>query len=316
MHLRYHREEELYGKLRQVFEDTRQQYAAFVEKTKRHEQGFLECLGNAVRINGFPGMPELIETVGKRLRQELNLDLFVHQSPVATAHCRLRDAPSSGSEGGRLVIMVSQHFLNDLTDTEQASIIGHELGHLLFKHIHIPARAILESDLPMSAVGDLKSNVMRWMICTEVSCDMLGLISSDGDPDAFSTAMLKYTTGINRQCLQQNPEQLPMVRLMLEQFDEITSAVAGAPLSTHPLTPLRVKIANTIARSDLLSHYGQNIDRASIDRFRRDFQKLLDAEVTKVYPEIVSSERQLNRLGTGVLHLCTAVAQSDGKDHA
>ena len=67
--------------------------------------------------------------------------------------------------------------MNELAPEEVMSILGHELGHLLFGHVHIPAQAILESKFPLADIGGLKSDVLKWLTCCEVSCDIIGLLS-------------------------------------------------------------------------------------------------------------------------------------------
>lgn len=106
--------------------------------------------------------------------------------------------------------------------------------------IHIPARVILESEFALEDVKDLKSDVLRWMICAEVSCDMTGFLSCECNADAFCLAMFKYTTGLTAQTIQTDNQRDNLINLMLERFRVISESEFDSIITTHPLTPLRL----------------------------------------------------------------------------
>ncbi len=311
--LQYGREQDLYGKLHPVLEDLKQQYAQFAEKSRQHEKGFLQCLSTAMRINKLDGIPKLMESIAGRLNLPVKLDMFLTQSPVANVMCQLRDLGHEAGEDDRLIVIVSQHFINELTADEQASIIGHELGHLLFGHIRIPAKAILEAEIPVNRIMDLKINVLRWMICTEISCDMIGLVSCGCKPEAFCTAMMKFSTGVSEPCLGGADKRNDLINLMLSQFEEIAASTVDSPLTTHPLMPLRIKIVNVIGSSQYLDKFGEEVDANWMRECRAEFNRMIDAEVGKIYHEIVPDAFRNEDTAEIMLFLGTAVALADGR---
>jgi hypothetical protein len=286
--VQYGREEALYKQLRPVLEDLANKYQAFSEKTHMQEKEFFKYLSHAVKIDKLPGMAKLITDINQTLNTDFELNLFMFQSPVSNAMCLPRYGIGLNKEAEdtkELVILVSQHFLNDLTYSEQQSILGHELGHLLYGHVHIPAKVILESEFQLKDAKNVKSNVLRWMICAEVSCDIIGFLSCGRDKDVFFQTMIKYTTGLSTPILQDSAEQ--MFDLVLAQFEELSSSMFNTMLTTHPLTPLRLKIIQAISDTNLMNHFGQSVDRQELAAYKKAFDAAIDYEIKQIYPEMI-----------------------------
>jgi uncharacterized membrane protein YebE (DUF533 family) len=310
--LQYGREKDLYSQLRPVLEDLASKYKVFSEKTYLQEREFFKYLSHAVKIDKLPSMAKLITDMNQTLNTDFQLNLFMFQSPVANAMCLPRygiEHRKEDEDTQELVILVSQHFLNELTYLEQLSILGHELGHLLYGHVHIPAKTILESEFELKDVKNVKSNVLRWMICTEVSCDIIGFLTCHRDKDVFFQTMLKYTTGLSTPVLQDAANY--MIDLVLAQFDELSTSMFDAVLTTHPLTPLRLKIIQSVADSNLINHFGQTVDRQTLIAYKEEFDSIIDNEIRQIYPEMISSTS--DQVDECLFRLCVAVALADGK---
>ena len=310
--LQYGREKALYAQLRPVLEDLAGKYKAFSEKTYVQEREFFKYLSHAVKIDKLPSVSKLITSINQTLNTDFQLNLFMFQSPVANAMCLPRygiERRKEEEDTKELVILVSQHFLNELAYPEQLSILGHELGHLLYGHVHIPAKSILESKFELKDVKDIKSNVLRWMICTEVSCDIIGLLTCHRDKAVFFQTMLKYATGLSTPILQDAADY--MFDLVLSQFDELSTSMFDAVLTTHPLTPLRLKIIQSIADTDLINHFGQTIDQQELIAYKKEFDAIIDNEIRQIYPEMIPSPS--GQADECLFKLCVAVALADGK---
>lgn len=310
--LQYGREKALYNQLRPVLEDLASKYKTFSDKTHVQEKEFFKYLSHAVKIDKLPNVAKLIQDINHTLNTNFQLNLFMFQSPIANAMCLPRYGIGINKEvedTNELVILVSQHFLNDLAYPEQLSILGHELGHLLYGHVHIPAKVVLESEFELKDIKDIKSRVLRWMICTEVSCDIIGFLSCHRDTDVFFQTMLKYTTGLSTPTLQKSADQ--MFDLVLAQFDELSSSMFDAVLTTHPLTPLRLKIIQAIADSNLVNHFGKSIEQQELIAYKEEFDAIIDHEIKQIYPEIIPSPSDAT--DNSLFTLCIAVALSDGK---
>ena len=310
--VQYGREKALYTQLRSVLDDLAEKYQTFSDKTQLQEREFFKYLSHAIKIDELPAMSKLMVDISQTLNTDLNLSLFMFQSPIANAMCLPRYEIGIKKDSGNikeLVILVSQHFLNDLGYNEQLSILGHELGHQLYGHVNIPGKVILESEFELEDVKDAKSNVLRWMICTEVSCDIIGFLSCHQDSDAFYNTLLKYTTGLSTPVLRHTSNQ--MVSLMLDQFNELSSSMFDAILTTHPVIPLRLKIIQAISEANLVKHFGQRVDKQELTTYQKEFDSIIDNEIKQIYPEMIPSAS--GETDDDLFTLCIAVALADGK---
>jgi hypothetical protein len=199
--LQYQRERHLYESLNPVLHKFKIT-CGLAQKVEQMEREFFLLLGNALKIDTLPEINKLLTLLCNSLKVHLKVHLFLSQSPICHAASMPRYGTKSKLEGNEIIIMASQHFLNELDSNEQLSILGHELAHLLFGHIYIPARLILKMNTSLGGDQKLKSDILKWMICSEVSCDTIGYLGCGGDASAFSRAMLKYTTGLYSRTIQ------------------------------------------------------------------------------------------------------------------
>jgi len=308
--LQYQKESELYSKLQSVFQKLSRDYEDFSNRTQQQEKEFFNHLSHSVRINNLQNISGLISHIKSQLQEDVDINLFVFQSPISNALCMPRFASSKNNNHNDLVIIVSQHFLNELTANEQLAILGHELAHLLFGHVRIPAKILLQSNFKFSEIKETKSDVLKWLMCAEISCDIVGFISCNCDLRAFSEALLKFVTGLTASTISYINENENVCDIILQQYEEISSAAYDPILSTHPLTSLRLKIISEIVDCDLIKNYGTNVSDVDLANYQRQFNDIIDKSVSKIYPEIISNH---DFRGNHVLFdLCMAVALADG----
>jgi uncharacterized tellurite resistance protein B-like protein len=158
---------------------------------------------------------------------------------------------------------------------------------------------------------DLKNSVQRWQICSEISCDLLGLYCCGADAQVFNSAMLKYSTGLQSAGLAGNGQVSSLADLALRQFEEISNSVYDPAQSTHPLIPLRLKIAREAAQHPLFQWIGQHADDETYQNLLSGFNQTVDAQVRRIYPDIVPSRPGAGKVSA--LKLGMAVALADGQ---
>jgi uncharacterized tellurite resistance protein B-like protein len=308
--VQYRREQQLYKSLQPVLERLKTT-GSLAQKVQRFEMEFFQLLGHALKIDTLPEMTKLLGHLNGSLKICLKVHLFLLQSPICHAASMPRYGIQSKRDGDEIIVMVSQHFLNELDSAEQLSILGHELAHLLFGHIDVPAKIILKMDTSLGRDQRLKSDVLKWLTCAEVSCDAIGYLSCGRDVDAFSRAMLKYSTGLYSNTMQKGDLFQHLYRITFQQFDDIYLSMFDPILTTHPLTPLRLKIINCLGKADLINNFGKDLPDETIEDYKRHFNTVIDAEVSKIYPEIIPLQKPMEN--EMLFNLCVAVALSDGQ---
>ncbi len=306
-HIQYSREIQYYNKIKPRLQFLLDKNKDFSKKVQIQEKDFFKHLSQAIKIDRLPLVNNLIERLNQNLNTNFKINLFVYHFPVPNALCIPRYT-SFEEKCDQLTIIVSQHFLNDLGMDEQMSILGHELGHLLFGHFHIPTQLILQANLPLADVQDIKVNLLKWKTCAEISCDILGFLSCNCNQTSFSYAMLKFTSGLGQKIIDKNREDL--IQLLLKQYDDISQALFDTSLTTHPLTPLRLKVIDALSKLEIIKYYGADTTQHDLQEYKRKMTELVDDVVRNIYPEIITEQKF--KQDEVLLDLSIAVALADG----
>jgi len=307
--LQCQRELYYYRKLRPILETLKKKWQDFERRNQLREKEIFRHLSHSVHINRLRGIRGIMSEINERLNTRFRVELFLFQSPLPNALCMAGAVGTA--EGDELLILVSQHFLNELTREEQICVLGHELAHLVFGHVRIPGKVVLESSAPLAITGELKSDILKWMICSEISCDIFSYVAANKNIATFSLALLKYTTGLSHRTATLVNEDDDLTSALHAQYDEIVSATFDPKLTTHPLTPLRLRVTTSISDCDLVRKYGETVAENDKRRYCEHFNRIIDGVLGKIYPEIIGNDGfRGNRV---LLDLCLAVALSDGQ---
>jgi hypothetical protein len=307
--IQYCREISYLSRLKPVIEDLLRMDAGIEDKIQAYEEAFYFQLSNSVKVDNLGYVSELLKKVFHRLNIELKIDLFIYLSNIPNAVCMPRYHLRNYGQSGNAVILVSQHFFNDLNTEEQESILGHEIGHYLFGHINIPKDVLLKNPLQIKGGLQLKSDVMKWGICAEISSDIVGLVANGLNSDAFISAMLKFTTGLNNSTYNKLGV-LNLKKMALNQFHEITHAVQEQKLVSHPMTPLRLKLAENLARKEILRKYGSECTQTELNVFKHALNTHIDHYIFRTYPDILPEFKPVGQ--ELLLKMAIAVSISDG----
>ena len=306
--LQYPRETLYYNKIKPGLNSLLDKNKNFAGTVLLQEKDFFKHLSQSIRIDRLQNVKKLIEQLNLNLGTNFKINLFSYNFPVSNALCIPRFTSFQDDKCDQLTIIVSQHFLNNLEPSEQISILGHELAHLLYGHFHIPIQLVLRANLPITDVKDLKSNILKWKTCAEISCDILGFLACNCDHKAFSYAMLKFTSGLSQKVLDENQENL--IELFLKQYEDVLQALYDTSLTTHPLTPLRLKVIDALKDLDIVKHFSMDVSQQNLLLYKNQMSQTIDDLVRNIYPEIISERKFVAH--ELISDLCLAVALSDG----
>jgi hypothetical protein len=210
---------------------------------KRH------LLGTAMRINEllFPKLHAIYQDCLRRLGPEARGSLYVYQQSDYNAHVHAHQDSFD--------MVLTSALVKDFKPAEIAFVIGHELGHVLFRHNSVPASALLFSERANELPANLARRLFQWSRAAEISADRVGFLAC-GDLCAAANAFFKLASGLQAE---DDDRVLRALHLQFEEIARLTGELGGDVLyaSTHPLIPIRFKSLELISL-DLLALRNSN----------------------------------------------------------
>ena len=218
-------------------------------------------LATSVRLSErmAPDLHAMARDCIEKLQMDTPLDLYSFASPQFNAMC-------FKPESGRLHVMFSSSLLEGFSENELKFVVGHELGHHVYRHHDIPIGYLLNGQ--PKASPRLALSLFAWSRYAEISADRAGAHCAQ-DIEAVSSALFKLASGLTGKTIRFSLEDfLAQVDEMQVLDSETASAVNTAPkadwFSTHPFSPLRVKALQLYDRSCLARDGGSTIDELEI----------------------------------------------------
>lgn len=277
---------------------------------KKHKKSFISLMAHSIKISNLKSISDMIKQINSFFNKNFNIFLFINESELSGAHVFPIYKNKNKDECDKIIIVVSQHFLNNLNRNEQLAILAHEIGHIFLKHHKIPSNKLLNIKDDIENIQDLKSNILKWNISKEISSDILSFIFLKKDFESFSMAILKTCASLSESSIKYlNKDEL--IDNILNQYSDIVESSCNDQLTTHPLTPLRIKIIKTISESELINNFNQEIPTNKYKKMKDNFNKKIDNIVKKIYPEIIGTKN--DKIKNVMLELGLAVILSDNK---
>ncbi|RYE89802.1 MAG: M48 family peptidase, partial [Myxococcales bacterium] len=209
-------------------------------------------------------------------------------------------------QGNRLCIGFSNVALERFDDDELRFILGHELGHALFRHSEVPMH-LAAGNAYVSPLNAMRLHA--WSRYAELSCDRVGLICC-GDFEVAARTFFKLTSGLS------GPRWLRHVNQTALHYAAQEAADFGPGdemdwFSTHPYSPLRVKALDLFARSRtyhrLVGGAGGSLSEAELEAQVTEIVELMNPSVLSEKVSCQAELKEFLALG-GVV-----VARADGK---
>ncbi len=215
-------------------------------------------LATSVRLSPTmaPQLHEIAADCVNRLGIGIPLELYVYSSPTYNAACF---AP----EKGQLFIMFSSSLLEGFDAAELSFVMGHELGHHLYRHHDIPVGFVLRGKARPGP--RLALDLFAWSRYAEISADRAGALCAH-DQRAVGLALFKLASGLTGKSIHFDVEEfVGQVDAMKPTDDEPrTQAEQQDWFSTHPFSPLRVKALQLFYQSSFFTEGGTSVDRLEL----------------------------------------------------
>ncbi|MDP6399433.1 MAG: M48 family metallopeptidase [Arenicellales bacterium] len=243
-------------------------------------------LSTSVRLSRSMSGPlhVMADRCQERLGIQSRLELYAYPAPQFNAVC-------FKPEDGRVFIMFSSSLLEAFSEQELLFVMGHELGHHVYRHHEIPIGYILRGKTRPSAA--LALDLFAWSRYAEVSADRAGAYCAEDLP-SVARALFKLASGLRDDTVVQFDldEFLRQVDDMLALGEQPGQ---GAPMQdwflTHPFSPLRVK-ALTIFDCSVLMRSG-GIDKHKLEDQVQTVMGLMEPDYLKGKTEATRAMRNL-----------------------
>lgn len=230
--------------------------------SKLRDEGYMSVrrrlLATSVRLSASmaPKLHRIAAACVERLGIDIPLELYVYSSPAYNAACF---AP----EQGQLFVMFSSSLIEAFDSPELSFVMGHELGHHLYRHHDVPVGFMLQGG--GSPDARLTLDLFAWSRYAEISADRAGAHCAQ-DPRAVGLALFKLASGLTGKSIHFDPQEfVSQVDAMRPSAGEPRSQAAQADwFSTHPFSPLRVKALQLFHESVFERDGGTSVERLEL----------------------------------------------------
>ena len=256
-------------------------YLATIEENRRQiDQGVRErLLKEGIRLSErlSPRIYRVFADVAQALGLATQPEVFCLPSNDINAFTML----DVRKETTYSLVGVTAPALERLDDAELRSILGHELGHILFGNNRLAALISTDASNPsvtvLPALGE--SLYLRWRKKAEISADRVSVLASR-DFRSTATSLLKATFGLSERNLNLDIEAL------VNQVDEIRGKpeLMEEVFASHPLLPIRLKAVELFSRSAKARRAGYPVEGDAIGD--EELENAVDelVKLTRRYP--------------------------------
>ena len=142
------------------------------------------------------------------------------------------------------MICFTSGLIQCLKDDELAYVIGHEIGHLMFKHskLNTVAGILFSSEEPISS--QIRNLFSRWDKYAEISADRMGYIAQP-NLETIGRTFFKLASGLSEEHLKFN------ITEYMKQLDKIKDLSRNELVSSHPKNLVRLKCLELFSKSEL-----------------------------------------------------------------
>jgi hypothetical protein len=253
-------------------------------------------LRDGVRLNQrlSPRIYQIYKDIGQTLSLEATAEVYCFNSHEINAIAFL----DISKEGHKTFIGVTSQSLEILDDSELKFLIGHELGHFIFRNHRYNALYREDKDSSSRTVlphlGD--KLFLSWQKKTEISADRIGLLACR-DLEKAAKALLKAHYGLSDKNLVLDVEAL------MQQLEEIKgkSELMKAEFASHPLLPIRLKALEYFSKSEKAQKYGFPFASEILPDIAMENQVEELLQITRRYPFTKQAEAVMKTVALGAL---------------
>jgi hypothetical protein len=199
-------------------------------------------LANTVKLNKViaPRLYDLCEEIQDHFGYKEQIDFYLYATPEVNAFS------INGFGIVPHIICFTSSLIQQLSDDELRFVIGHELGHLIFKHSQLDVvNKILANRENEEIPSALAIYFLRWQRYAEISCDRIGYLAIP-NIKVIGTVFFKFAAGLSEKYLNFD------INEYLKQLDKIKEIAVGDFYSSHPNNLVRIQNLLYFSDSELM----------------------------------------------------------------
>jgi len=188
-------------------------------------------LANTVKLNKIiaPRLYKLCAEIQEFFGFKEKIDFYLYATPEVNAFS------INGFGIVPHIICFTSSLIQQLNDNELRFVIGHEIGHLIYKHSQLDVvNKILANRENEEIPAALAIYFLRWQRFAEVTCDRIGYLAMP-DIKTIGTVFFKFASGLNESYLNFDIDEY------MKQLDKIKEIAIGDFYSTHPNNLVRLQ---------------------------------------------------------------------------
>lgn len=257
----------------QNFPDDAADFAQYSERVRRSLYSHAVLVSKEI----FPDIYNSIIKTREKLSLDIFFQTFIKPDPIPNAQCIFLGGDH------RIAIVLTSSLVQLMSYEELKFVIGHELGHFLFKHYLLPSPEAATSEIDFHKRLYLKR-------CAEISADRVGFVAAPSIEDSLR-AKLKIASGLPETFFRLN------ISSYIAQLREIKS-IGKSPdeaLTSHPILPLRTRALLWFSMSEQYYRVSKNKNTPPIsrdlldDKVSSDLDSIASVNIKKMEEELINN---------------------------
>jgi len=210
-----------------------------------------------------PRLYQICKEVKNKLNFKDEIEFYITQS------ARLNAFAINGFGYRSHMICFTSGLIQCLNDDELAYVIGHEIGHLMFKHsqLNTVAGILANSEEPVSS--QIRNLFSRWDKYAEISADRMGYIAQP-NLETVGKTFFKLASGLSEEHLKFNISEY------MKQLDKMKDLSRDELLSSHPKNLVRLKCLELFSKSELYDSSNKSV--LTKEQLQKETTAVLDLE--------------------------------------
>ena len=185
-----------------------------------------------------PRLYQICSEVKNKLNYNEEIEFYITQAANLNAYA------INGFGYRAHMICFTSGLIQCLNDDELAYVIGHEIGHLMFKHsqLNTVIAILANSEEPVSS--QIRNLFARWDKYAEISADRMGYLAQP-NLETVGKTFFKLASGLSEEHLKFN------ITEYMKQLDKIKDLSRNEIVSSHPNNLVRLKCLELFSKSEL-----------------------------------------------------------------